>query len=282
VNIVYNTLGWQNQPVDEALSGLAAVGYAAVELAAGHASLPPSLWTQAEARRLRGLADDLGLALPSFDLSAPFLLSDTAHEPSFTSLYASQRDLRVDLVCRAIEFAADLDIGLICLPSGLLAPDMPRSSALCHLMDSLEICALHAREYKVRIGIKPAAGHVIESYADYLDLWRNWDDPAFELCYDAAHGHRLFEDLPAVLGDAADLSILRVSELAARSGALGDSGEMGIDFGEIFPALKAAHYKGFISIAIADQGLSPECAARQVLYALPPATSLSSDHLTAT
>lgn len=277
MNIVYSTLGWQDHPVEDALSGLAAMGYAAVELAAGNASLPPSLWTLAEARRLRGVADDLGLALPSFDLTAPFLLSETAHEPSFTSLYASQRDLRVELVCRAIEFAADLDIGHICLPSGLLAPDMPRSSALCHLMDSLEICTLHAKEYKIRVGIKPAAGHVIESYADYLDLWRGWDEPAFELCYDAAQGHRLFEDLPAVLGDATDLSILCVSELAARSGAVDDPGEMRIDFGETFPVLKAADYKGLISIAISDRGLSPEFAARQVLYALPSAISLSAD-----
>ncbi len=277
MNIVYNTLGWQDHPVEEALSGLAAMGYAAVELAAGNASLPPSLWTLAEARRLRGLADDLGIALPSFDLSAPFLLSETAYEPSFTSLYASQRDLRVELVCRAIEFAADLDIGHICLPSGLLAPDMPRSSALCHLMDSLEICTRHAKEYKVRVGVKPAAGHVIESYADYLDLWRGWDDPAFELCYDAAHGHRLFEDLPAVLGDATDLSILCVSELAPRPGAVDDPSEMRIDFGETFPVLKAADYKGLISIAISDRGLSPEFAARQVLYALPSAISLSAD-----
>jgi sugar phosphate isomerase/epimerase len=268
MQLAFRTQSRQHSGLDQAMRMAAAIGYAGIEIAPDPLVLPPSSWTTGEARRLRALAGDLGLAIASLDLSHPLLLGHTSYEPSFMAPYAGQRDQRIALVRQGITIAAELGAPLVSLPSGPLAPNMPRNAAMEHLIDGIDDCLGVALDCGVRLAVEPAPGQLIGSYAAYLELAQVFAGGQFGLCYDLVHGHCRFEDVAAVVADASDLLHLHLADATDRESQRLIPGEGKLDLCGILRQLMAKGYQGFISVALAGAPENAEAAADQAFNRL--------------
>ena len=262
MKLAFHTNGCWPSGLDEAMRRLAAIGYAGIEIAPHPATLPPLAWTTEEARRLRGAADEIGLMITNLDLGHALLLSDTPHEPSFMAPYAGQRDQRVELVRRGIAFAAELGAPMVSLPSGPLAPNMPRNLAMEHLIDGIDACLGMAADHDISLAIEPVPGHLIGSYAAYIELAQIFAGDHFGLCYDLAHAHSGFEDIASVIADASDLLHLHFSDAAGREPEHLVPGEGELDLIAMLRRLEGRRYDGFVSVELADTLESDEAAAQ--------------------
>lgn len=130
MKLAYSTLGWHHAPIDDVMESVAEIGYHGIELAAGPYCLAPGSWSANEARRLRTLADDLGLSIAGLHLGGSDLLGSPPYEPSFMAPFQMQRSARIDLVRRGIDFAGELGIDLVSFGSGPLPPDTVQAAGI--------------------------------------------------------------------------------------------------------------------------------------------------------
>jgi sugar phosphate isomerase/epimerase len=266
MKFAYNSNGWRYVPVETAFERLVNIGYDGVELGVQPNHLPPESWSPAMARTVKALAADLGLAITNLHLGAPHLLSGTPHEPSFMALHARQRDERIDLVRRGIDFAAALGTNLVCFESGPLPADMARSSAFGYLIEGLEACLEHAEDAGIRIGIEPSPEHFIDGFHAYAALAQIFaDSEAFGLCYDLGHAYCVFEDSPAVIATASDLFHVHIEDMAGRVHRHLRPGDGDMDLATPLAALQRTGFDGFVSVDLMDHTDNPDAVARHCL-----------------
>ena len=269
MKLAYSSIGWRQASIDQVMKALAEIGYHGIELGVQPDYLPPRSWTPKEARRLRRLADDLGIFIANLHLGSPYLLSETAHEPSLMSPYQTQRDQRVDLVCRAVDFAAELGVDLVCLESGPLPPHLSPATGMDYLVESLLTCLDRAQQARVRIGLEPTPEHLIDGYSAYLDLWNYFDGHgSFGLCFDIGHSYCLYEDISAVIQDTPEIFHVHIKDMSNRMQRHLVPGEGEIDLSNTLVALTEAEFEGFASVELVDADEEPERAARKSLSTL--------------
>ncbi len=248
---------------------VAEIGYHGIELAAQPHCLAPGSWSPQEARRLRTIAEDLGLYIAGLSLGGSDLLGEPAYEPSFMAPFQVQRDRRIDFVRRGIDFAGELGVDLISFSSGPLPPYMPPEAAMDRLVDGLLRCLDHAEKASIRIGLEPAPHHLIHGYSAYIDLWNNFDGhPALGLCLDIGHAFCSYEDIPAVIHDAPDLTHVHIKDMSDRAQGELVPGEGDIDLPEVLAALDGIAFDGFVSVELGASADEPEAMARRSLLAL--------------
>jgi sugar phosphate isomerase/epimerase len=155
-----------------------------------------------------------------------------------------------------------MGVRIVTLPSGLLPPDMSQKSAMCHLIEGMEFCVSHAKECGVELAMEPMAGHLVDHYPAYLELWRPFEHLPFGLCYDLAHAHSAYEDIPGVIADTPELVHVHVPGGASRTHRYGVEygGDAGLN--KAISALRAADYQGHIAIAPSGMGQMVEAARR--------------------
>jgi sugar phosphate isomerase/epimerase len=269
MKLAYSTLGWRQAAAERAMEIVADIGYHGIELAAQPHCLAPHSWAPREARRLKTIAEDLGLYIANLNLGGPDLLDEISGEPSFMAPLQMQRDRRIDLVRRGIDFAGELGVDLITFGSGPLPPHMPPAAGLDNLVDGLLRCLDHAAKASVRIGLEPAPDHLINSYSAYVDLWNYFDGhPALGLCFDIGHAYRGYEDIPAVILDAPDMHHLHVKDMSYRTQGQLAPGEGDIDLSDALAALDEIGFGGFVSVELGASADDPEAIARKSLVAL--------------
>ena len=269
MKLAYSTCGWRRAPIDEVIRRLADIGYHGVEISIQPHMLPPRAWSSKEARRLRRLADDLGMLISNLHLGSANLLSKTPHEPSFMAVYPSQRDERTGLICQSLDFAAELGVDLVCFESGPLPPHLSPSAGMDFLIEGLSQCLDRAAQRRVRIGLEPAPEHLISGYSAYVDLWNYFDGhPSLGLCLDIGHSYCFYEDTPAVIHDTPEIFHVHIKDISDRMQRHLVPGEGEIDLAGALEALAGAEFEGFVSVELMDPGGQPERAARKSISAL--------------
>lgn len=241
---------------------LAEIGYGAVELGAHPQALPPSGLTSARAAALRQAADDTGLQIATLNLTAPYLLGETPHEPSLISPHAALRSIRIDLARRGIAFAAELGTDLVVISSGTPSADITRLTAICHLIDGLEVLVEDAKQAGVRIALKPLPLNLIDSYRTYLELWHAFEGAPFGLCLDLASAYCAFEDLAAIIADAPTLLHVHVADMRNRDGRHLIPGKGEIRIAPALRALRRRGYSGAVAVNLPGHSLDPALAAQ--------------------
>lgn len=265
MSFAFHTNSWWRTPLDETMRKLAAIGYAGIEIAPHPASFPFTQWTEREAVRLREIAAEAGLKITNLDLSHAELLGSIAFEPSLMAAHAQQREHRIAMLRRAMSFAAALGTGLVSFPTGPIPPFMPRSIAMEHLIEGIEAVLGWAADLDVALAVEPCPGHLIGSYADYIELWHAFAGSKFGLCYDIANAHAVFEDSAAVVANASDLLHVHLADATERDPfhLLPGAGELNIT--TVLRTLEATGYSGFGSIKLAS---TPEAGGADAANAL--------------
>lgn len=248
---------------------LADMGYCGIELSVQPDYLAPQSWTPKQARYLKRIAADLGIRISNIHLGTPYLMSDSPFEPSFMAPYQAQRDKRIEMVCRSIDFAAEMGVGMVCFESGPLPPHLSPAVGTDYLVEGLLTCLDHAEERRVRIGLEPSPDHLISGYSTYLDLWHYFDGHvAFGLCLDIGNSHCVYEDTPAVIRDTPEIFHVHIKDVSERMHRDLLPGEGHIDIAGSLCALANAEFEGFVSVELLDHGEEPEMAARRCMAVL--------------
>ena len=259
--LAFNTVAWWTAPIEEVVGQLAGIGYGAIELAAHPTALPPAEFNPYKAAPLQRMVQDTGLKIAALNLTAPYLLSETAFEPSFLAAHPAQRNIRIEMVRRGIDFAADLGADLIVISSGAPSPDITRQTAMCHLIEGLEACIGPARQMGVRIALKPSPFDLIDGYRTFLELGHVFEDPFLGLCLDIAGSHCVFEDVEAVIHDAPSLFHVHIADIRDRAFQHRIPGHGQIDFLPALQALGLRGYDGAITVNLPAHSLAPDRAA---------------------
>jgi sugar phosphate isomerase/epimerase len=249
---------------------LAALGYAGIEFSIQRDQLAPESWSLAEAQRLKRVAADCGIAIADVHAGAAFLLSNALHEPSLISRGRAERQRRLDLNSRAIDFTADLGVDVLAIGSGVMQPDVTLGDAWSLLLDGIHAALDYARERNVRIMLEPEPEAFIKCTFEFNELRRRLGNPAdFGLNLDIGHAQVLYEDIPAVIRESRDaLWHVHVEDIANRVHKHLLPGDGQIAFAPAGAALREIGYAGFASFELYEHAEDPEAAARHCIDAL--------------
>lgn len=193
--------------------------------------------------------------------------------PSFIDPEPNYRQVRIDHTKRALTLCAELGAPHITTePGGPIAEGQTRAEAIDLFVEALKPLAEHAEKVGVLLLIEPEPGLLLETTDQYLEVAERVDSPSIGLNFDIGHAYCVSEDIPRAIARLApqirhyhveDISAERVHHhLVPGTGA--------IDFAEVFAAIKATDYDGWVTVELYPFGDDPDGAARQALSALRP------------
>jgi len=283
----YNTNGLAHHRLDEALTGLAALGYRGVAITPDVGALDPYRLRPGEVRDVAARARDLELAL-AVETGARFLLDPRRkHRPSLLEDGAAERERRLDFLRRAIDLAGELGAGLVSIWSGS-APGGERgdpgwqtpAELWDRLTEGVGRALEHARARGVRLCFEPEPGMFLERPAGYLELRRRLGERGAELGLTLDVGHLLVTgDLPVgeqIRSLAGFLGHVHLDDIRAGVHEHRMFGTGDLDLDETLKALLDAGYGGMAAVELSRDSHRGLDAAEQALgllvKSLPPET----------
>ncbi len=182
----YVSNGLADHRIEDALELLAEHGYAGVALTLDHVHFDPlAPRLRVRAARLRLRLESLGLACV-VETGARFVLDP--RRKHFPTLLSEGRERRVDLLCRAVDVAAELGAPVVSLWSGAAPEDIDRAHAWARLLNGLDRVLNHAARAGVTLAFEPEPGMLVERLEDYERLERELGSPeALAITLDVGH-----------------------------------------------------------------------------------------------
>jgi sugar phosphate isomerase/epimerase len=171
----YGTNGFANHRLDDALRLIADLGYRAVALTLDHHHLDPFAEDLArETDRVAGLLSELGLRCV-VETGARYLLDPRRkHHPTLVSEDAAPR---IDFLARAIRIAEALGADCVSFWSGVLESTVDEETGWLRLRANLLPVVEEAHRRRVRLGLEPEPGMLVEQLAQALRLRRETGEP---------------------------------------------------------------------------------------------------------
>jgi sugar phosphate isomerase/epimerase len=182
----YVSNGLSDHRLEHALELLAENGYSGVALTLDHIHFDPMApRMRARAARLRSELEALGLDAV-VETGARFVLDP--RRKHFPTLVSDGRQRRVDLLCTAVDVAAELGAPVVSMWSGAAPDREPRELAWDLLVDGCERVLAHAAANGITLAFEPEPGMLVETLADYEALAeRLGHPPALGLTLDIGH-----------------------------------------------------------------------------------------------
>jgi sugar phosphate isomerase/epimerase len=182
----YVSNGLADHRIDDALELLAEHGYAGVALTLDHVHFDPlAPRLRVRAARLRLRRESRGL--PCVGETGARVGRDPRrnHVPTRVS---DGRERRVDLLCRAVDVAAELGAPVVSLWSGTAPGDIDPARAWDLLLDGLDRVLTHATRAGITLAFEPEPGMLVERLEDYELLESRLGHPeALALTLDVGH-----------------------------------------------------------------------------------------------
>ena len=274
--LAFSTNAYLKYSFEEAAERIAAIGYDGLELMADvpHA-WPAGLLPSSKNAIRQALAKNK----LSFSNVNAFMMNAIADKrqpywyPSFIDPEPNYRQVRIDHTRRAITLCAELGAPHITTePGGPVAEEQSRQQAIDLFVEVLKPLAEHAHKSGVLLLIEPEPGLLLETTDHYLEVADLVNAPSIGLNFDVGHAFCVSEDIPSAIARLApqirhyhveDISAERVHHhLVPGTGA--------IDFPEVFRAIAATGYDGWITVELYPFVDDPDLAARQALNVLRP------------
>jgi L-ribulose-5-phosphate 3-epimerase len=248
----YNTNGFANHRLDDAIAILAELDYEGVAITLDHHALNPldadcgrqlaAVHSLLQRHRLRCV----------IETGARFLLDPrTKHQPTLLNPEPNLRRHRIEFLQRAVEIAQQLQADAVSFWSGTPSTDEPASLLLQRLVDGCHELCDNAERHNVRLAFEPEPGMFIDTASRFAELFARVEHPHFGLTLDVGHLHCLGEPIGATI-DRWKHVLWNVHIEDMRRGVhehlMFGEGEM--DFGEVFDALRVADYRGGVFVEL--------------------------------
>jgi sugar phosphate isomerase/epimerase len=266
----YGSNGFGDHRLDDALAVIADLGYEGVALTLDHPHLDPfapdaSARTAAIARRLA----DLGLAVV-VETGARYLLDPwRKHEPTLVS--DTGRDLRVELLRRAVRIGAELGAEAVSFWSGILPEGVPDAVGWDRLTAGTAEVLAEAGRYGVVCAFEPEPGMFAATLTDVAELRHRLGDPD-RLRVTVDVGHLVCnEPLPAADCVRRTGPLIANVQLDDMRPGVHEHLEFGageIDLPGVLGALIDTGYRGLASVELPRHGHAAPLVAARSLAAL--------------
>lgn len=264
LRLAYSTNGFADHRLSDALRVISDLGYDGVALTLDHQHLDP--FAPDLARRVaevRRELDATGLDV-AVETGARYLL-DPWHKHQPTLLSSQGRELRLDLLRRAVDVTRDLGATVTHLWSGTPPPEVSHEEAWERLASGVAEVLPRAEAAGVTLAFEPEPGMLVASLADWARLREGLGSPsALRLTLDVGHCHCLEDRSPqqCVADVGQDLAHVQIEDM--RRGVhehlpFGD-GEM--DFPPLLAALAATGYGGLVTVELPRHSHAATATAR--------------------
>jgi L-ribulose-5-phosphate 3-epimerase len=278
MHLAYNTNGFANHDLLEAINLLADIGFEGVSITIDHGALNPyDEFTPAQFAQVAAALDNLHLRC-AIETGARFLLDPRQkHEPTLVSADPAGRARRIDFLTRAIEIAARLNADCVSLWSGVIRDGAGQGEAFSRLVDGLIPVLAAADRHHVDLAFEPEPGMLIDTLDRYDELLhelasKNIDASRLRLTIDVGHLHCQGElPIPEKICKWRD-RLVNVHIEDMRSGVHEHLmfGEGEIDFPPVIAALAEIRYDGLLSVELSRHSHEgPEAARRAYNYLRP-------------
>ena len=264
MKLAFSTNAFKRHTLAEAVDGIAACGYAGVEVMADRPhAYPPDMTPP----RLADLVAQLAaarLAVANINAFTLFAIGDTYH-PSWIEDDPAARARRIEHTRDSIRLAAALGARTISIEPGGPVEGCDRAAAPARFREGLQQLLADAQAAGVTICIEPEPGLLIERPQEYLEFVMDFVTPLVKMNLDLGHMFCVGEDPAQVVarlaGEYAHVHIEDIARSRVHQHLVPGAGAM--DFDAIFRALEKAGYNGWITVELYPYESTAEAVARQ-------------------
>jgi L-ribulose-5-phosphate 3-epimerase len=186
----YNTNGFANHRLEDALQILANLGYSSVAITLDYNALDPfdpDLSRQCE--RIGDLLAQLRLRCV-IETGARFLLDPRRkHQPTLLGASKEERERRYDFLRRSIEIAQILHADAVSFWSGTSSEPAPENECWSRIVEGCCRLSEAAADKEIRLAFEPEPGMFIDTMAKFEELHNRVNHPRFGLTLDVGHLH---------------------------------------------------------------------------------------------
>ncbi len=196
----YNTNGFSSHSLPVAIDILAELGYLSIAITLDFHALNPFApdW-KADCAAIRSQLERTGL-VPVIETGARFLLDPRRkHLPNLLSESESDRDKRIDFLCRSVDVAHEVGAKVVSLWSGAASCPASQDELDARLVTGLAKVCNKAASLGITIGFEPEPGMHIESMQDFDRISEQFSHSAFALTLDLGHAHLTEESVQATI-----------------------------------------------------------------------------------
>ncbi|MFJ4541189.1 sugar phosphate isomerase/epimerase family protein [Streptomyces tibetensis] len=266
LRFAYGTNGFADHRLTDALAVLTDLGYDGVSLTLDHQHLDP--YAPGLAARVRDAGRAIrraGLAVV-VETGARYLLDPMRkHRPTLLSAEPQGRAARQELLRRAIVIGAELGAEAVHFWSGTPDPGTTRDEAWRRLEEGCATALADAEQAGVRLAFEPEPGMLVADLAGYRKLWRALGAPdRLGLTLDIGHC-RCLEPYPeprCVELAADSLAHVQIEDMRRGVHEHLPFGAGEIDFPPVLDALRAARYRGLVSVELPRHSHAASTTAR--------------------
>ncbi|MEU1103911.1 sugar phosphate isomerase/epimerase family protein [Streptomyces tibetensis] len=277
LRFAYGTNGFADHRLTDALAVLADLGYDGVSLTLDHQHLDP--YAPGLAARVRDAGRAIrraGLAVV-VETGARYLLDPMRkHRPTLLSAEPEGRAARQELLRRATVIGAELGAEAVHFWSGTPDTGTTREEAWRRLEEGCATALADAERAGVRLAFEPEPGMLVADLAGYRRLWRALGAPdRLGLTLDIGHC-RCLEPYPErrCVELAADrLAHVQIEDMRRGVHEHLPFGAGEIDFPPVLEALRAARYRGLVSVELPRHSHAATATARHSIDFLRAAAS---------
>jgi len=250
----YNTNGFADHRLEDAIAILAEIGYQSVAVTLQPDLLdPPNQHGVARAvERLKPLVDQSGLGV-TIETGSRFILDPRRkHQPTLISCSEADRRRRLEFLKAAVDIAAEVGAESVSLWSGTADDNAPAKELFARLIKGVRELLDFAGEKGVRLAFEPEPGMFIDTMTKFAQLHREMAHPQFGLTLDVGHIHCLGD------GSIDDhiqqwckvLWNVHIEDMRCGVHEHLMFGEGEMDFGPIFQALREIDYAGPVHVEL--------------------------------
>ena len=271
MKLAFSTNAYLKFPFSEAVSRLARMGYAGVELMADVPHAWPACLLEEQKQALRKALADNRLSISNINAFIMNAISDPRQKywhPSWIEPDRHYRQIRIEHTKRALTLAREL--GAPCIttePGGPVEPGQSWSAALKLFVEMLKPVAEHAEKEGVLLLVEPEPGLLIETADQFVEFMTHVDSPAVAMNFDVGHAYCVGDDPATTIPRVAQyIRHFHLEDIAAtRVHHHLVPGEGAIDFASVFRAIKSIGYNGWVTIELYPYVDDPDAAAKTAL-----------------
>ena len=277
IRLAFSTNAYTKHSLSEAVEGIAAAGYRAVEILADHPHAYPPTFSEHEARRLRERLGALGLEPVAVNANTAMAYFDPlpealTFEPSLIAPNPARRADRVRIYREAMTLANRLGAPVVTITGGQPTSEEPADVLRDRLLEGLERVVHAADLAGVDLAFEPEPGQFIETTAAVQDIVETIDHPRLGANVDVGHAWCAGDDpAEAIRTLGRRVKHLHLEDIKDRVHyhlIPGEGGE--IDFRAIRTALDEIGYTGAAAVELYTYPDEPDRAAVESYKALAP------------